>query len=89
MANKVRVRVELNKEGVDMSDERDRWSAFRKMLIEYRKARQRAGIEQTLKEHQVYETPNRKRRRKGREAEIARLKEKLRDNFLEGKKTNG
>jgi ribosomal protein S21 len=78
--NVTRVRVEINPK--DDSD-----GAFRRMFMAFKSACTDAGIMHTYREHQTYESKSRKKRRKGRESEIARMKNKLKENFLQqGKK---
>jgi len=80
MKNAVRVRVEANpKDDPDV--------AFRKMFINFKSACKDAGIMNCYKRYEAYESNSRKKRRKKRESEIARMKNKLKENFLQqGKK---
>lgn len=80
MKNAVRVRVEANpKDDPDV--------AFRRMFIAFKSTCTEAGIMHCYKQHETYESKSRKRRRKKRESEIARMKNKLKENFLQqGKK---
>ena len=75
MANAVRVRVAARGHG----DDRDK--EFRQMLSRFRRECAESGVLQSLREHESYESPSCKRRRKRREAELSRLKSKLRSNF--------
>ncbi len=66
---------------VEAKDTVQTYENFRGLLGAFRRACIRAGISKDCKRHQEYESPGRKRRRKKREAEIARLKDKLRINL--------
>lgn len=77
--NITRVRVEVNQKD-------DPEVAFKKMLIAFNRACTDAGVMHTYKQHETYESKNRKKRRKQREAEIARMKQKLKENFLQQRK---
>ena len=77
-SNITRVRVEANSK-----DDPD--YAFRRMFIAFKIACTDAGIMHTYKQHETYESKTRKKRRKKREAELARMKQKLRENFLQQK----
>jgi ribosomal protein S21 len=85
MANAVRVRVEARNHG-GSHDDRD--IEFRKMMTKFRKQVMESGVLNTYKQHQTFESKSRKKRRKGREAEVARLKQMLRDNFAEKKQVS-
>jgi len=74
MANLVRVRVESTSK--DDSD-----GAFKRLFTAFKNACKDAGIQHAYKQHQTYESKSRKKRRKQRESDIARLKNKLRANF--------
>lgn len=80
MSNVARVRVEANpKDDPDV--------AFRRMFIAFKSACTDAGIMHTYKQHETYESKTRKKRRKQRESEVARMRNKLKENFLQqGKK---
>lgn len=80
MKNAVRVRVEANpKDDPDV--------AFKKMFIAFKSACIDAGIKRACERYEAYESISRKKRRKKREAENARMKIKLKENFLQqGKK---
>lgn len=84
MSNLARVRVEMNP--------KDEYSegAFRRLFAAFKNACKDAGVMHTYKQHQTYESKSRKKRRKQRESEIARIKNKLRMNFQQqlGKKNN-
>jgi ribosomal protein S21 len=86
MANAVRVRVELKQNGG--SSHEDREIAFRKMFAVFKKMVTDSGIMHSYKEHETYESKSIRKRRKKREAEIARLKAKLRENLLLQGRTN-
>ena len=74
--NATRVRVEATKYDGD--------AALRRA---FKAACKDAGVMHTYKEHQTYESKARKKRRKQREFEITRMKNKLKENFLQqGKK---
>lgn len=78
--NVTRVRVEANPKD-------DPEVAFRRMFIAFKIACTDAGIMRTYKLHETYESRTKKKRRKQRESEIARMKNKLKENFLQqGKK---
>lgn len=82
MANLVRVRVEASSK--DDSD-----GAFKRLFTAFKNACKDAGIQHAYKQHQTYESKSRKKRRKQLESEIARIKNKLRENFQQqGKKNN-
>lgn len=76
--NATRVKVESRQKG----DYYDRDKEFRFLFRKFNKAVQDAGIIQELKRREFYESPGRKERRKKKEAEITRLKAKLKDNFV-------
>lgn len=71
MANLARIRVEAGDD------------SFKVLLSRFRGAMKESGILQTYRQKQFYESPSRKKRRKSREAESARLKlkNKLKENF--------
>lgn len=75
----VRVRVDVNPK------EDDRDVAFRKMFTYFKKACAEAGVLHAYKKYEYYESESRKKRRKSRESEIQRMKQKLRDNFMQAK----
>jgi ribosomal protein S21 len=80
MSNVTRVRVEANPKD-------DPEVAFRRMFTAFKIACVDAGIMHTYKQHETYESNARKKRRKQRESEITRMKNKLKENFLQqGKK---
>jgi ribosomal protein S21 len=74
--NVARVRVEVNPKD-------DPEVAFKRMFIAFKIACTDAGIMHTYKQHETFESKTRKKRRKQRDAEIARMKNKLRENFLQ------
>lgn len=74
-----RVHVEAKERHHSHYEDRDK--EFRALLGRFRKAVSEAGIINTYKQHETYESKGRKRRRKKREAETARLKLKLKENF--------
>lgn len=79
--NVTRVRVEANPKD-------DPEVAFKRMFIAFKSACTDAGVMHTYKQHETYESKTKKKRRKQREAEITRMKSKLRENFLQqGKKS--
>jgi ribosomal protein S21 len=80
MGNVVRVRIDVSPK------EEDRDVAFRKMFTLFKKICADTGVIHTYKEHESFESKSRKKRRKSRESEIARMKAKLKENFLQGKK---
>jgi ribosomal protein S21 len=73
-----RVRVEI-----DPKDSPE--VAFKRMLIAFRNAYTDAGIANAVRQHETYESKSRKKRRKKRESEVALIRQKLRQNFLQGK----
>lgn len=76
----VRVRVELRQYNPNaMGDERD--IAFKRMFTAFKKQCADTGVMHAYKQHESFESQSRKRRRKDREAEIQRLKNKLKENF--------
>lgn len=80
MGSKRNVRVEANPKD-------DPEVAFRRMFIAFKIACTDAGIMHTYKQHETYESRTKKKRRKQRESEITRMKNKLKENFLQqGKK---
>jgi len=78
--NVARVRVEAKDRGNHWED-RDK--EFRTLMGKFRKAVSEAGIINIYKQKETYESEGRKRRRKKREAEISRLKTKLKENFTQ------
>ena len=83
MSNVARVRVELRQK--DGSSAMGREHDFKVMFTKFKKACADAKVMQTYKEHETYESKSRKLRRKKREAEVALLKNKLRENFIQSK----
>jgi len=77
--NVARVRVEARERHPGHYEDRDK--EFRALLGRFRKAVSEAGIINTYKQHETYESKGRKRRRKRREAETSRLKAQLKENF--------
>ena len=75
-----RARVEL-KDLPSNSSYQDRDIAFRKLMTAFKKAVSEAGILNAYRQHEVYEKPGERRRRKNRQAESTRLKAKLKENF--------
>ena len=74
------VRVEMRDLHPNCSrDERE--TAFRRMFATFKKAVTDAGVLHDYKEHEFYESERRKKRKKKRDAELQRLKVKLRENF--------
>lgn len=63
-------------------------TAFKKMFSIFKKQVADANIMQLYKQHEFYESPGEKRRRKGKEQAQARLKAKLRENFPERRKSS-
>jgi ribosomal protein S21 len=59
----------------------EREIAFKRLFATFKKAVTDAGILHDYKEHEFYESEGRKKRKKKREAEVQRLKFKLRENF--------
>lgn len=80
MANKIRAKATLReKESLQSREELE--IAYRKLLGAFRNACKDAGVLHTIKMCRHYESPGRKKRRKLRESEVARLKAKLKENF--------
>lgn len=75
-----RARVEL-KDLPPNASYQDRDIAFKKLMTAFKKAVGEAGILNTYRQHEAYEKPGEKERRKRRQAESARLKAKLKENF--------
>lgn len=84
MSNVARVRVEIRQHSHNPSYE-DREIAFKKMFHAFKKACSEAGVMRSYRQHESYESKSRKKRRKLRESEIARLKNQLKENFVQGK----
>jgi ribosomal protein S21 len=61
----------------------EREVAFKKLFSIFKKQVAEAGILHQFKEHEFYESPGEKRRRKNKESDNQRLKAKLRENFPE------
>ena len=59
--------------------------AFKKMFSIFKKQVAEAGILQQYKQHEFYESPGEKKRRKKKESRNAQLKAKLRESFPERK----
>lgn len=66
----------------------EREIAFKKMFSIFKKQVAEAGILQQYKQHEFYESPGEKRRRKKKEQKQAVLKAKLRENFPERRKSS-
>lgn len=81
----VRARAELRDLPGNASYQ-DREYAFRKMFTAFKKACTEAGVLHHYKQHEYYESPGEKKRRKKRESDVQRLKAKLRENFPERRK---
>jgi ribosomal protein S21 len=79
-----RARAEL-KDVPPNASYQEREIAFKKMFSAFKKQCTDAGIQHSYKQHEHYETPGERRRRKARESEVARLKAKLKENFPEKK----
>lgn len=78
------VRIESRNQSSHLSrDERER--EFKKLFTLFKKQCAEAGVIHDYKAHETFESKSRKRRRKKREAELARMKGKLRENFFERK----
>ncbi len=84
MANKANVRVECKNFNPHAHPE-DRMREFKRMHTVFKRLVSVNGVLYEYKEHQHYESKSRKRRRKKREAELARLKDKLKENFIDRK----
>ena len=80
--SRARVRVELRDIHNNPSRE-ERDSAFKRMHAIFKKAVADAGILASLKKYEYYESAGEKNRRKRKEANLQRLKNKLRENFPE------
>lgn len=59
--------------------------AFKKMLSNFNKQVAEAGILRLCKQHEFYESPGEKKRRKKKESHNVQLKAKLRESFPERK----
>lgn len=81
--NVVRVSVQLPRYITQNSTHEEKNAAFRKMFANFKKGCAEAGVIHSFKEHETYESPGRKRRRKQRESEIAILKAKIKENFTQ------
>lgn len=64
----------------------EREIAFKKMHTIFKKQVAEAGILHAYKQHEYYESPGEKKRRKRKESNNQRLKAKLRENFPERRK---
>jgi small subunit ribosomal protein S21 len=80
MANRARVRVELKKKYNDPHRN------FKDMLQEFKRRVSNAGILHDYKEHQFYESPSEKNRKKRKEAEKKRQMETLERKILGGER---
>ena len=65
--------------------------SLQRLISNFTKLVTEAGIKQKYKQHEFYESPGEKRRRKKKESANQRLKAKLRENFPDRKfkKTKG
>lgn len=63
--------------------------AFKKLLQTFKRVYDKSGIKNSAAQKEFYESPGRKRRRKEKNSESARLKQKLKENFSEGTNRNG
>jgi len=80
-----RVRVEAKNYNPNASgDERER--NFKGLFTAFKKQLSDNGVMRDYKRHETYEKPGEKRRRKRREAAVALLKAKFRENFTEKRK---
>lgn len=61
----------------------EKYVAFQKLHNAFKKAVAEAGILHDYKKHEFYESKGEKRRRKKREADLQRLRSKLKENFPE------
>lgn len=75
-----RVRVELKPLSNNPTDT-EREIAWRRLSAAFNKAYQKSGIANAARQKESYESPGRKRRRKAKESDMARLKAKLKENF--------
>jgi ribosomal protein S21 len=83
MKNPARVRVELKnfqRPGKQNTSDQ-RWTDFKSMLSAFNRAVINTGLMNTLKAREFYESPGEKRRRKKKEANLTRMKSKLKKNF--------
>lgn len=80
MANRARVRVELKKKYNDPHRN------FKDMLQEFKRRVSNAGIMHEYKEHQFYESPSEKNRKKKKEAEKKAQMETLERKILGGER---
>jgi len=67
----------------------EREMAFKKMFSTFKKHVADAGILHDFKRHEFYESPGEKRKRKRKEAQSQRLKQSLRENFPEKRRSRG
>ena len=79
------VRVELKNPVSHFAGKEEREREFKKLFTLFKKQCAEAGVLQSCKQHESFESNSRKRRRKKRAAELARLKDKLKENFYERK----
>jgi ribosomal protein S21 len=84
----VRARVELRDLPANPTTQ-DKAFAFKKMFASFKKQVADAGILQLYKQHEYYESPGEKRRRKQKESRNQRMKQKLRENFPERRSNRG
>jgi ribosomal protein S21 len=80
MANRARVRVELKKKYNDPQRN------FKDMLQEFKRRVSNAGILHEYKEHQFYESPSEKNRKRKKEADKKRQMETLERKILGGER---
>jgi ribosomal protein S21 len=82
--SKVNVRVESKNYNPHASPD-EKFREFKKMFTAFKKLVSIEGVMASYKQHEHYESKSRKKRRKQREAELARMKGQLRENFFEPK----
>ncbi len=82
--NKVNVRVEVKYHNPHGSHD-ERFRDFKKAFTVFKKLMNTEGVMAEYKAHEYYESRGRKKRRKQREAELAQLKGKLKENFFDTK----
>lgn len=80
MANRARVRVELKRKYNDPQRN------FKELLREFKRRVSNAGIMHDFKEHQFYESPSEKKRKKNKEADKKRQMETLERKILGGER---
>jgi ribosomal protein S21 len=81
MAVNVKVELRHHRGDRDHQSYEEREREFKFLMQKFRRAMSEAGVMQELRQRESYESDSRKRRRKQREADLARLKAKLKESF--------